>query len=427
MSGAQFLLAAIDGGGTVPPALGVAADLVRRGNQVRVLADPTVELSARAAGCEFTPWTSAPHFDTLADQTAAAVAAEHGSPRQRLRVVRRFAGGCATRGFADDVLAATRAHATDGVLVEAALPGMLIGAEAAGLPCAGLMANLYLRPTRGLPPLGTSWSAGEAPLGRLRNALALGVTGLATKGVARPLNGIRKEYGLAPVADLFDQLDHLARVLVLSSTGFDFPARLPPNVRYVGPQLDDPDWATGGDDWRPDGHGPLVLVAMSSIYQRQSDLLRTVASALRSLPVRAVITTGRAVRPDEVPAARNVRVVRSAPHRDVLREASVVVTHAGHGTVLKTLSAGVPLVCIPMGRDQHANTTRVLRLGAGVRLGRGTSANRVAAAIRYVLDNPTITHNARKVAQMLATEAATHPNAADEAEAMLRNTPAHDN
>ena len=200
--------------------------------------------------------------------------------------------------------------------------------------------------------------------------LALGVAGLATKGLARPLNGIRAEYGLAPVADLFEQLDHLARVLVLSSAGFDFPTRLPPNVRYVGPQLDDPDWAAGGDDWRPDGDGPLVLVAMSSIYQRQVDLLGTVAIALGSLPVRAVITTGRAVRPDVVPAPGNVRVVRAAPHRDVLREASVVVTHAGHGTVLKTLSAGVPLVCIPMGRDQHANTTRVLRLGAGVRVGK---------------------------------------------------------
>jgi UDP:flavonoid glycosyltransferase YjiC (YdhE family) len=404
----------------------VAADLIRHGHRVRFLADPTIESSARAAGCEFTPWTSAPHFDTLADQTAAIRAAEHGSPRQRLRVVRRFAGGRATRGFADDVLAATRAHAADGVLVEAALPGTLIGAEASGLPCAGLMANLYLRPTRGLPPLGTSWSPGESPLGRLRDALAFGLTGLATRGVARPLNRIRAEYGLAPVADLFEQLDHLARVLVLSSEGFDFRTRLPSNVRYVGPQLDDPDWAAGGADWRPDGHGPLVLVSMSSVYQGQADLLRTVSNALGALGVRALITTGRAVSPDSVPAPGHVRVVRSAPHHDVLREAAVVVTHAGHGTVLKALAAGVPLVCIPMGRDQHANTTRVLRLGAGVRVGSRTSVSRVAAAIRYVLDEPAFAANARRVAQMLATEAATHHSAADEVEAMLGIMPARD-
>jgi UDP:flavonoid glycosyltransferase YjiC (YdhE family) len=160
---ARLLLAIIDGGGTVPPALGVAPELVRRGHHVRVLADPTVAASADAAGCEFTPWTSAPHFDTLAGQTAAIAAAEHGSPRQRRQVIHRFIGGRATRGFADDVLSAARAQDADGVLVEAALPGMLLGAEAAGLPCAGLMANLYMRPSRGLPPLGTSWSPGQGP------------------------------------------------------------------------------------------------------------------------------------------------------------------------------------------------------------------------------------------------------------------------
>ena len=125
-----------------------------------------------------------------------------------------------------------------------------------------------------------------------------------------------------------------------------------------------------------------------------------------------------------VPAPAHVRVVRSAPHGEVLRGASVVVTHAGHGTVLKTLCAGVPLVCIPMGRDQHANTTRVRRLGAGVRVGKAAPASRIAAAIRDVLEEPAFTANARHAAQMLATEAATHPNAADEIEAMIGITPA---
>jgi UDP:flavonoid glycosyltransferase YjiC (YdhE family) len=426
MSRAQFLLAVIDGGGTVPPALGVAADLVGRGHAVRVLADPTVEASARAAGCAFTPWTRAPHFDTLADQTAVISAAEHGTPRQRLQAVSQFLGGRATRGYADDVLAAARGQATDGVLVEAMLPGMLIGAEASGLPCAALMANIYLRPTRGLPVPMTGWSTGHRGLGLLRDAVGHGAAGLTTRGLARPLNRVRAAYGLPPVPEVFAQLDRMSRVLVLSSPGFEFPARLPHNVRYVGPQLDDPHWAAAGVPWRPEGHGPLVLVSMSSVYQRQSELLGRVAVALRSLQVRAVITTGRAVAPDTLPATAGVRVLRAAPHHEVLREASVVVTHAGHGTVLKTLSAGVPLVCIPMGRDQHANTTRVLRLGAGVRVSQTAPANKIADAIHRVLEQPAYTANARHAAQMLATEAATHPNAADEIEAMITTTAAPD-
>lgn len=423
MGSARLLLAVIDGGGTVPPSLGIAADLIRRGHEVCVLADPTVESSAWAAGCAFTPWSSAPHFDTVAEQTAVIGAAEHGSPRQRWRVLRHFLGGRATRGFADDVLAAARGHAVDGVLVEAALPGMVIGAEASGLPCAGLMANIYLRPAPGLPLPTSAWSPGQGAAGRLRDAVALGAAGRATAGLARPLNRIRAEYGLAPVEDLFDQLDHLTRVLVLSSMGFEFPARLPPNVRYVGPQLDDPHWSAAGEPWRPDGQEPLVLVGMSSVYQRQADVLGRIALALGTLPVRAVITTGHAVAPSTVPSTPHVRVLRAAPHQEVLPEASVVVTHAGHGTVLKTLAAGVPLVCIPMGRDQHANTTRVLRLGAGVRVRKTASSSAIAAAVEHVLGTPAFTANARHAAQMLAAEAATHPNAAEEIEAMTGMSP----
>jgi UDP:flavonoid glycosyltransferase YjiC (YdhE family) len=100
---------------------------------------------------------------------------------------------------------------------------------------------------------------------------------------------------------------------------------------------------------------------MSSVFQNQTDILRRVTAGLAQLPVRAVVTTGRAIHPDHIPASGNVRVVRAAPHQQVLAEASAVLTHAGHGSVLKSLAAGVPLVCAPMGRDQRDNTVRVLR------------------------------------------------------------------
>ena len=60
-------------------------------------------------------------------------------------------------------------------------------------------------------------------------------------------------------------------------------------------------------------------------------------------------------------------MLRPAPHRAVLSEAAAVATHAGHGTVLTLLTAGVQLVCVPTGRDQKDNTVRVLRPGAADR------------------------------------------------------------
>jgi MGT family glycosyltransferase len=213
-------------------------------------------------------------------------------------------------------------------------------------------------------------------------------------------------------------------VLVLTSPSFDFAGgTLPVNVSYVGPQLDDPAWAAPGG-WRPDGDRPLVLVAGSSTFQRQTDLLRRAAEALGRLPVRGVVTTGRAIDPCEVPAPDHVRVVRAAPHRAVLAEASVMVTHAGHGSVLKSLAAGVPLVCLPMGRDQKDNTVRVLRLGAGVRLSPNAPPERIAAAVAQVLGDPAYGRAAGRFADTMAREARTRPRAADRAEALLGRVPA---
>jgi MGT family glycosyltransferase len=162
-----------------------------------------------------------------------------------------------------------------------------------------------------------------------------------------------------------------------------------------------------------------VLVTLSSVYQGQTELLRAIAQGLGRLPVSVVLTTGTAVEPGQIPAPPNVQVLRAAPHRRVLTEASVVVTHAGHGTMMKALAAGVPMVCIPMGRDQKDNTARLLRLGAGMQLGKRSNPDRIAAAVTEVLGRPQYRTAARQFADVLAREAASRPSGADEAEAML--------
>jgi MGT family glycosyltransferase len=158
---------------------------------------------------------------------------------------------------------------------------------------------------------------------------------------------------------------------------------------------------------------------MSSVFQDQIDVIRRAARALGTLPVRGVITTGRAVDPVEVPAPGNVRVLRAAPHAQILAEAAVVVTHAGHGTVIKALAAGVPLVCLPQGRDQRDNAARVQRLGAGIRLGKRSTAPAIAGAVRSVIVGGRYREAASAFAGQLAREAASTPSAADEAEILL--------
>jgi MGT family glycosyltransferase len=416
---ARFLLAVIDAGGTVPPALSLGAELVRRGHQVRVLGDPTIETSAQAAGCAFSSWREAPHFNSLAEQTAIIAALEGGNPYQAFRAAKDYAGKAMTSRFARDVISTVRESPVDAILADG-LPGILIGAHATRRPTAALVAQTYVRPTPGLPLLGTGWSPGHGFLVKARDKVIPKVAARLLTPTLPRLNAVIERYELLPLDNVFELYDRCSRVLVMTSPSFDFSApQLPANVRYVGPQLDDPDWAASAK-WQRKGSEPLVLVATSSIYQDQVDLLARIAAGLRQLPLRAVLTTGRAVDPAEIQAGANVEVLQTAPHARVLREASVVVTHAGHGTVLKALAAGVPLVCIPMGRDQKDNTVRVLRLGAGIRLSKKSTPTQIAAAITEILERPQYLAAARRFAEVLAWEAAHRPRAADEAESLLR-------
>src|SRR4051794_1486261 len=153
-----------------------------------VLADPTVAASARSAGCGFTPWCAAPHFDSVADQTALLAAVEGGNPVRRLATIRDLLTSGSTARYTGDVVAAVQEYPVDAVLSEAAIPGILIGALATGLPTAALMANVYMRPTPGLPMVGTGWCPGTGLLGRGRDAVVRGAVQRVTSRFVPALN-----------------------------------------------------------------------------------------------------------------------------------------------------------------------------------------------------------------------------------------------
>ena len=227
---------------------------------------------------------------------------------------------------------------------------------------------------------------------------------LFDKGLDR-LNEVRLANGLEPRSSVLENFERADRLLLMTSRAFEYEQFTPPpNVRITGPRLDDPAWAA---DWTPPaGDDPLVLVGMSSTFMDHADVLQRAATALGELPVRGFVTTGPAIPAGSIDAPANVTVVERAPHSEVLRRASAVVTHAGHGTVIKSLAAGVPVVAMPLGRDQLDNAARVVHHGAGLKLKPKASSEAIAAAVRRVLDEPSFRTNAERLAAAIASETA---------------------
>ena len=265
----RFLLALIDAGGTVPPALGVAAELVRRGHQVRILADPTVATAASAAGCAFTLWQEAPHFNSLAEQTALIDAFEGRNPYRALRALKHFAGRGMTQRFADEVIATTQSFPVDAVLADGVgghrdrrpgqrashgrLDGKYLPAPDDRTPSSRhrMVSSATFWEGRGTdwrPPLRSGSWRGPCPASTPWSP----ASGIPAPRFVRLSGQVRSGAG-------DDE-----SIIRLSTTP------LPDNVRYVGPQVDDPHWATQRP-WQRKGEEPLVLVATSSVYQDQTD------------------------------------------------------------------------------------------------------------------------------------------------------------
>lgn len=399
----RYLFALSAGGGNVPPTLSVAQALLGRGHEVRFLTDPVLEPEVRGIGADYAPWTTAPHRHDLDPSSDLAKDWEARTPMGSLARSRDgyFCGPA--RAFADDVRAELERRPADVAVGELLTFSTMIGARGLGIPTAVISTTMVAMQGWGAPPFGPGLPPATGAAGRLRDRIVFALSDrMWNKGLAS-INDARSAHGLPPLRHVLDQMTDVDSLIMLCTRALEYPGFTPPaHVQTAGARLEDPAWTEPLQ--LPPGEDPLVLVGLSSTFMDQSAAIDRIAQALGTLPVRALITTGPAIDPASVAAPANVTVVRSAPHSQVLEDAALMVTHAGHGSVVKALAAGVPLVMMPFGRDQNDVAARAAYSGAGVRLKPGASAGKIAAAAQRVLGDPAYRQAAQRAAQTIARE-----------------------
>lgn len=292
----------------------------------------------------------------------------------------------------------------DVVVFDWMLTGAAVAAEGAGLPAVALVHCPYPMPVGGVPPLFSGARPAHGPLGRLRDKLLNRVaTGMLARGLP-VLNKARAERGLGSLDAWAEQLLGAREICVMTAPELDFSSRgaLPPNVHYVGPSFEPypREWSS---PWPSIDTDPLVVVSFSTSYMNQTALAQRVLDALATLPVRALLTVGPALETDGLRIPANARTVGFVPHRAVFPHASLVVTHAGWQTVNAALADGVPLVCVPDGRDQPDNAARVVACGAGVRVRKSASPDELREVIAAALVNPALADAAGAMSTALAS------------------------
>ncbi|MDB5330191.1 MAG: hypothetical protein JWP03_1342 [Phycisphaerales bacterium] len=403
----NFLFTTWEGGGNVTPMLEAVRKLVARGHRVRVMSEECNRSESVAAGAAFTAWKRAPSRKERLPESQTCRDWAAATPQEGLLSVIRDNWCGPALSYARDVVEELKREPADLVVTTEALFGVMVGCESIGQPFATFSANISLSPLPGIPPLGPGLAPARNEQERamhdeIRNAtIAMFDSGLPA------LNAARAELGLGALEHLLDQF-HAARVeLLATSRAFDFPCdSLPAKVRYVGPQIADPNWAQSwASPWPTTDTRPLVAVGFSTTFQNHAAVLQNVIDALAPLPARVLITLGGSIKANELRASDNCVLVESAPHSAVMRDAALVITHGGHGTVMRALLSRVPMLVIPHGRDQNDNAVRITERSAGLSLMPNASAEEIRAACLRLLNEPSFKAAAKGLGDLVANEA----------------------
>jgi len=272
-----------------------------------------------------------------------------------------------------------------------------LAAELAGAPAASLIPHVYPVDEPGLPFYMWGMQPPRTPLGSAAWRALSPLAQPALRQGRRALNEARAELGLPPLQRFHGQVsDRLA--IVATFPQLEYPRRWPAHVHVTGPmffELPHPEVEL------PPSEEPLVLVA-GSTFQEPERLVRVTLEALSEEPVRVVATTNRPGREWSGPLPDNAAVVDWVSYAQVMPRASLVVCNGGHGTVVRALAEGVPVLVSPASKDfadMAENGARVAWAGAGLMLPkRWLRPGSLRWAVRSLLSDPRFAARARAIA-----------------------------
>ncbi|QWT24637.1 glycosyltransferase [Subtercola sp. PAMC28395] len=165
-------------------------------------------------------------------------------------------------------------------------------------------------------------------------------------------------------------------------------ALLPPHA-FLGSSVRSEPLEDDVEEWLASSAVPVVYVSFGSFLSVRSDVLRRVADALRTLPVRVALAVGSADRATlgELPESWLVRDF--LPQVRLLEHSALAVTHGGNNSVTEAATAGVPMLVLPFSTDQFAGASSVESAGLGESLDpNAATAEDLRQAVVRILASP---------------------------------------
>ena len=381
--------------GHLNPMIALGRELQRRGHPITMFQVPDAQAKVEAAGLGF--------------QTIGASEFPLGSMAQLFEQLGQLSGMAAvtysirllqqiTEMTLRELPDALKAAQVDALLVDQIVPGGGTVAELLDLPFVTVCCALATHADLSVPPFITNWPYSASKWGRFRNLLGyLGLTQI-TRPLTQTVNAYRQQWGLSPYLNGHDAYSRLAQ-LSQQPPEFEFPRTdLPSTFHFTGPYQDSAAREPIDFPFEQLTGQPLIYASLGTLQNSQQGIFRTIAQACADLPVQLVISLGKMDGSVDLDLPGSPLVVAYAPQLELLKRASLTITHAGLNTVLESLANGVPLVAIPITNDQPGVAARLRWTGAGevVPLARLQVA-RLRSAIQKVLTQDSYRQNAARL------------------------------
>ncbi len=390
--------------GHLNPMTALARTLQSRGHEVVFIGFPDIEPIVSAAGIPFVPYCEKEYPVGSIDRIYSPVAKLHGleASRYSLTEINVQAAQAALDNLPEKLLAT----GVEAVVIDTIHSFVELAPMSLGIPYVHIWNVLHVDFSGVTPPCFFSWPNETTPEALARNVKGVQEVGSLFAPIAEVAIRYAKKVGLE--IDWQDPSATISKLAVITQTPkeFDLPgAPWPSHFHYAGPFHDDRGREHIPFPWEQLSDKPLVYASLGTLVNGLEHVYKAILGAAGKLPnVQLVLSIGNKVNINDLgPIPSNAIVVTSAPQIELLKMASLCITHAGLNTVLEALAQGVPMVAIPIAYDQPGVAARINHhyLGEFINL-EDLSPELLLAVIQAVLRNPNYGNQARHFKDVIA-------------------------
>ncbi|MFD4637169.1 glycosyltransferase [Lentzea sp. NPDC058436] len=400
-----MLIATTPAPGHVVSLFEIAAELTRRGHEVRWYTGEVFREQVERTGARFEPMTEGLDFGGHSREEAFP---DHAG----LTGLKSFKVGVrdifyrTAPGQMWDILALLERFPADRILSDDMCYGACFASEVTGIPLVWLANSIYILGSRDTGPLGMGLPPSTTPLNRVRNA-ALRFLGdqVSMRDLRAEADRVRAGVGLPRLRKR--AMENISRspdlYLVGSVASFEFPRRdLSPGTHFIGGLFGVPPKHFEPPDWwdELEGERPVVLITQGTTANDVERMLVPAVRALAEEDVLVVLTTGSKLDVERLlPLPGNVRMERFVPYHHLLPHVDVMMTNGGYNGVNAALAHGVPLVVVPATEENPDVAARVEYAGVGVVVKpRAVTEASLRAAVKTVRTNESYQRRAAELA-----------------------------